>query len=221
MHRHHRGNRMVRKYKIYIFLICLVAAGLVTYIFVPKYFGATVYPLTYQNEIINASKEFSVSPNFIAAVIFTESRFRPDARSGVGAIGLMQIMPATGAGIAKQLGDKDFTVAKLSEPARNIRYGTYYLKQNLDKYGGSEKLVLMHYNGGPRAVNSYRTRGTLPRETEGFVRKVTATENVYSSVYGTWWEPKETFQPLNNNNQKPAINIKEFWRSLIAPKGGW
>ena len=221
MHKLHVLHKGRKKHKLVIFLAFLFILGLAAYFAIPRYFGATVYPLSYQEEIIASSKEFSVDPNFVAAVIFTESRFRPDAKSGVGAIGLMQIMPATGAGIAKQLGDKDFTVAKLSEPARNIRYGTYYLKQNLDKYNGSEKLVLMHYNGGPRAVNSYRTRGTLPRETEGFVRKVTATENIYSSVYGTWWEPTEKFEPINDPTKKPAINIMEFWRSLIAPKGGW
>ena len=221
MHKLHVLHKGRKKHKLVTFLVFLIVLGLAAYIAIPKYFGATVYPLTYQSEIIAASKEFSVDPNFVAAVIFTESRFRPNAKSGVGAIGLMQIMPATGAGIARQLGDKDFTITKLSEPARNIRYGTYYLKQNLDKYGGSEKLVLMHYNGGPRAVNSYRTRGTLPRETEGFVRKVTAAENIYGSVYGTWWEPKEKFEPINDPTKKPTLNIQEFWRSLIAPKGGW
>lgn len=220
-HHHHARSKMKKRFKLIIFIsviVMLIAAG---YFAIPKYFAASVYPLEYQNEIIASSKEFNVSPNFIAAVILTESRFRPDAHSRVGAIGLMQIMPATGAGIARQLGDKDFTTAKLYEPARNIRYGTYYLKQNLDKYKGSEKLVLMHYNGGPGAVNSYRTRGTLPRETEGFVRKVTSAESVYTNVYGTWWEPKEKFQPINNPKSKPTINIKEFWKTMISSKGGW
>lgn len=221
MSHHHARFKMRKKFKLTFLIFCLIALVITAYFAIPKYFGATMYPLTYQSEIINSSKEFGVDPNFIAAVIYTESHFRANARSGVGAVGLMQIMPATGAGIAKQLNDKTFTPAKLSEPARNIRYGTYYLKQNLDKYGGSEKLVLMHYNGGPRAVNSYRSRGTLPRETQGFVRKVTSTKSIYENVYGTWWQPKEKFEPINDPASKPTLNIQEFWRSLIAPKGGW
>lgn len=220
MHRHYKGNSLRRKYKIYILFVCVAVAAILAYFYVPTYLGSSMYPLNYQNEIIAASKEFSVDPNFIAAVIYTESHFHRDSHSGVGAIGLMQIMPSTGASIAKQLGDKSFTVANLYDPARNIRYGTYYLKQNLNKYGGSEKLVLMHYNGGPRAVNSYRTRGTLPRETEGFVRKVTGTKNVYATIYGAWWIPKEKFQPLNTT-AKPNINVKEFWRVMVSSKGGW
>ncbi|MDO8513445.1 MAG: lytic transglycosylase domain-containing protein [bacterium] len=221
MQRHHYKFKMRKKIKQLILVCFLLVVVISAYFAIPKYLGASIYPLSYQNEIIASSKEFSVDPNFIAAVILTESRFRPDAHSGVGAIGLMQIMPATGAGIAKQLGDKDFTTSKLYEPARNIRYGTYYLKQQLDKYGGNESLVLMHYNGGPRAVNSYRTRGVLPRETQGFVRKVTGSKNMYETIYGEWWKPKEKFIPLDDPSQKPTLNVREFWRALIAPKGGW
>lgn len=222
MSKAHTRSRMRRKYKLFIYLTFLAVLFISAYFWIPKYFGASLYPLTYQTEIIQSSQEFGVDPNFIAAVIYTESHFNANAHSGAGAIGLMQIMPKTGSSIAKQLNDSSFTVAKLYEPARNIRYGTYYLKQLLSKYGNSEKLVLMHYNGGNSAVNSYRTRGTLPRETQGFVRKVTSAENVYSTVYGEWWEPKETFPEMTTvKTAKPTIKIQEFWRSLISSKGGW
>ncbi len=214
-------HSLSKKAKWLLFLGIIITVLSFGYYLIPSYFGASVYPLSYQNEIISASKEFKVDPNFICAVIYTESHFNPKARSGVGAIGLMQIMPKTGAALATQLGDKDFTPNKLYEPAHNIRYGTLYLSQLLKSYGGSESLVLMHYNGGGRAVNSYRSRGTLPRETQGFVRKVTGTKNVYNQIYGDWWTPKEQFEPLNQKPVSSKIDINQFWKALIIPKGGW
>lgn len=117
----------------------------------------------YQSLIDEHSARHEVSPDLVRAVIQAESAFNPRARSHKGAMGLMQLMPATAA---------EFGVLDPYDPAENIRAGVAYLKQLLRSFAGKVELALAAYNAGPTAVKKYG--GTVPpyRETRAYVAKI-------------------------------------------------
>ncbi|MDC7676573.1 lytic transglycosylase domain-containing protein [Asticcacaulis machinosus] len=120
--------------------------------------SATTYP--FQAAIDRAAEAFDLSPDLIAAIIRQESGFNPSAISPRGAIGLMQLMPAT----ARELGVNAY------DPEQNIHGGAAYLRQQLDRFNGKLDVAMAAYNAGAGAVNRY---GGIPpyRETRTYIDK--------------------------------------------------
>jgi soluble lytic murein transglycosylase len=143
------------------------------------------YPLRYETIIRGHAENYDLEPALIAAVIYQESRFRPYVRSESGAIGLMQVMPDTAKGIALRTGGSQFRVKDLFVPELNVRYGSWYLRHLLDRYGGDERLALAAYNAGQRRVDEWRRRGIGIQfeETRRYVERIAELEDVYRDAH--------------------------------------
>lgn len=205
---------MKKKIQISLAIIGTLALLVFSFFFFPRIWGEMVYPLEYPDLIKNAAVEFNVRPNLICAIIYTESHFNARAHSGAGAMGLMQIMPRTGASIANDLGDKNFSTDKLYDPATNIRYGTYYIKGLLDKYPGREDAAFGSYNAGvPRVDRWLEGNGSLPTETVYFIKKIKNAEAAYEKIYGAWYATPEVKKP--NPFYAGIEDINTFIRGLI------
>ena len=150
------------------------------------------YKLAYEAEILASAEEFDLDPYMVCGVIFTESAFHPEAKSNVGALGLMQLMPATGLEEAELLEIEGVTEDRLTEPALNIRLGCNYLRKLLDEFG-TESVALAAYNAGPgRARQWLKEYGKkedgsilyIPYpETSKYVGRVQSAKGVYERLY--------------------------------------
>jgi soluble lytic murein transglycosylase len=151
----------------------------------PAWFDRLRYPVRYGAIVRQHARNYHLEPALLAAVIYQESRFRPDVRSSSGAIGLMQLEPATAKGIAVHTGGSRFRVSDLYNPEINIRYGSWYLRHLFDKYG-NERLGLAAYNAGQQNVDTWRRegRGIVFSETRDYVDKVEHLKHVYRHAYG-------------------------------------
>lgn len=120
------------------------------------------YPLHYQQQAIRAAARNNLSPAYVLAIMRTESLFMPAIHSGAGAIGLMQLMPATARGVAADIGLARPTTSALETPALNIRLGTHYLRAMLDHFDGHLALATGAYNAGPNAIERWLPETTTP-----------------------------------------------------------
>lgn len=143
------------------------------------------YPLRYEAIVRGHAHNYRLDPALLAAVIYQESKFRPDVKSSSGAIGLMQLLPATAEGIAIHTGGSEFHVADLYNPEINVRYGAWYLRHLLDKYG-DERTALAAYNAGQENVDRWRAEGSGVRflETRHYVARVEHLKTLYRRAYG-------------------------------------
>jgi len=117
----------------------------------------------YDSLITEHASQHNVRPALVRAVIQAESAFNPMARSVKGAMGLMQLMPATAVA---------YGVSNAYDPAENIRAGVAYLRGLLDRYSQNEELALAAYNAGPTAVEKYGNAVPPYRETRDYVSKI-------------------------------------------------
>ena len=147
----------------------------------------TMYPLRYEAIIRQASNENDLDPAFVAGVIYTESRFRPDAESHRGAYGLMQLLP----GSARFIQRKSGIEGDYRDPKVNIRLGTWFLGYLDDRYEGDERFMLAAYNSGEGSVDAWTSdRGfdiakDIPyKETREYVDRVLEAQQTYQKLYG-------------------------------------
>jgi soluble lytic murein transglycosylase len=162
----------------------LVAAFLVVRQTSPAWWQRLWYPLEYEEIVRGHSRNYRLPPELLAAVIYQESKFRADARSASGAIGLMQLLPSTAEGIAERTGGTRFRVSDLYDPELNVRYGAWYLRHLLDRYG-DERTALAAYNAGQRNVDRWRAAGEgIPfQETRHYVTRVDDLKEIYRRAY--------------------------------------
>src|SRR5438105_15087560 len=118
----------------------------------PGWFQRLRYPLRYEQIVRGHARNYRLDPALLAAVIYQESKFRADAKSDSGAIGLMQLKPETAKGIAIRTGGNRFQTSDLYNPEINVRYGAWYLRHLLNKYG-DERTSLAAYNAGQHNVD--------------------------------------------------------------------
>ena len=138
------------------------------------------------------SRDIGLDPAYVYGLIRQESRFIMDARSHVGASGLMQVMPATARETARYIGLTSFTANQINDRDTNIVIGTAYLKRALDDFGGSMPLAAAAYNAGPGRPRSWRNGPVIEAaiwaenvpfsETRDYVKKVLSNTTNYAAM---------------------------------------
>ncbi len=149
------------------------------------------FPTPFRKEVLARSRDIGLDPAYVYGLIRQESRFVMDARSGVGASGLMQIMPATAKWTAKKIGI-DYSPELLTDRDANIKLGTSYLKLVLDDFAGSQPMAAAAYNAGPGRPRRWREGPSLEAaiwaenipfsETRDYVKKVLSNATFYSAL---------------------------------------
>lgn len=162
----------------------LAAAALATWKSEPVWLDRLRYPLRYEAIVTAHAERHDLDPAFLAAVIYAESRFRADARSEAGALGLMQLLPETGRAIAERTGGDRFVVADLLDPEINVRYGSWYLRELLEKYG-DRATALAAYHAGQGNVDRWLEQGVGVQfpETRAYVDAVLDAVPIYRRAY--------------------------------------
>ncbi|MBA3771113.1 MAG: lytic transglycosylase domain-containing protein [Ramlibacter sp.] len=150
------------------------------------------FPMPFRESVVRRSREIALDPAYVYGLIRQESRFIMDARSHVGASGLMQVMPATARWTARRIGMANFSIEQLNDRDTNIAIGTGYLKLVLDDLDGSMPLAAAAYNAGPGRPRSWRNGPVMEaaawaenvpfNETRDYVKKVLSNTTTYAAI---------------------------------------
>lgn len=162
-----------------------------------------LYPLHYEQLVEKYAKQYSVDTYLIYAMILEESRYRADARSWAGAIGLMQIMPATGRELARQLKIRRFRTSMLRDPEVNIRMGTKYIGYLNSIFDDNAMLVSGAYNGGPGRMKRWLESKNI-KDLDEFVEKITIRETRLhiKKVINSY----DNYVEIYGQSEVPAVN---------------
>jgi soluble lytic murein transglycosylase len=192
-----RARRQVVRRRLLLLGVVIAAAIAVPALIAPfadKAVQEVTLPLRHDDIIRQQARDKGLDASLIAAVIYTESRFR-DQTSHAGAKGLMQIMPSTADYIARKSGGTAFVQGDLATPQINISYGSWYLRYLLQHYDGSVVLALAAYNAGEGKVDEwwriaqaggepFRVASHIPfPETRHYVGKVLDVRVRYRKEY--------------------------------------
>ena len=174
------------------------------------------YPTPFRRDMLARTREAGIDPAYVYGLIRQESRFIMDARSGVGASGLMQLMPATARWTARKVG-MHFTPNMITDRDVNLKLGTSYLKLLLDDMGGSQAMAAAAYNAGPNRPRRWRegpqveaaawTENIPFSETRDYVKKVLSNATFYSAL-------------LSNPPAAQAPSLKARLGKAIGPRDG-
>jgi soluble lytic murein transglycosylase len=150
------------------------------------------FPMPLRDIVVRRASEVKLDPAYVYGLIRQESRFIMDARSGVGASGLMQVMPATAKWTAKKIGLTSFTPDQITDKEVNVAIGTGYLKLVLDDFEGSMAMAAAAYNAGPGRPRNWRNGPVLEaaiwaenvpfQETRDYVKKVLSNTTNYAAI---------------------------------------
>ena len=148
------------------------------------------YPLPFAEHFSRGAEAASIPADWAYGIARSESLFMRDVRSHAGAIGLMQLMPRTGREVARQLNIRFEGLTTLTDPVTNIRLGTSYLGQMLERFDGNRAFATAAYNAGPHRIDDWREQSfaadplvwieNIPfNETRKYVRRVLAAETIF------------------------------------------
>ena len=150
------------------------------------------YPMPLRETVVRRAGDIRLDPAYVYGLIRQESRFMMDARSHVGASGLMQVMPATAKWTAKKIGLTSFTPDQITDREVNVAIGTGYLKLVLDDFEGSMPMATAAYNAGPGRPRAWRNGPVLDAaiwaenipflETRDYVKKVLSNTTNYAAI---------------------------------------
>lgn len=153
-----------------------------------------LYPLEYEEKILECAQKYSVDPYLIMGLIKAESSFIPDAHSHKDAKGLMQLTDSTAEWVAQQVGIENYSFEMLSDPETNIEMGVWYLSYLMDEYDGDIVLSLCAYNAGMGNVGKWldsekyssdgKTLNTIPfSDTRCYVDNTQKYADMYRKLY--------------------------------------
>jgi soluble lytic murein transglycosylase len=176
------------------------------------------FPMPLKDTVLRRTKEIQLDPAYVYGLIRQESRFIMDAKSVVGAAGLMQVMPATAKWTAKKIGMTNFQAHQITDQEINVAIGTGYLKLVLDDFDGSLPLAAAAYNAGPSRSRNWRKGPVLEaaiwaenipfNETRDYVKKVLSNTTNYAAIITG--QPQSLKARLGTvgprNSQAPAEN---------------
>jgi soluble lytic murein transglycosylase len=152
-----------------------------------------LYPFPYMDVVEKWAAERQLNPMLVIALMRQESRFEPQIRSVAGAVGLMQVMPATGDWIANQI---DLTDYDLDDPDDNVKLGTWYLDYTHATYEDHSLLAIASYNAGPGNVDDWMNRFGLD-DPDRFVEQIPfpETKGYVEAVFENYWNYLRLYNP--------------------------